>query len=126
MLADSIVFLGILCGGIKAHFTHDSTWTMGYILSFSVPLVVLPLLVWFVFVPRVLEYSDAQIRIVTIFRDTVQSWGHVKSYGSSTGIFTLRFKHEFQGYQIWSRAYPKADWNRFIDFLETRLPERES
>ena len=98
----------------------------GYICSFSVPLVVVPLLTWFIWVPRVLEYSETHIRIATVFRDTLHPWKHVKSYGDSGIVFALRFKGEFQGYQIMPKAYSDSDWDRFTDYLETRFPDRES
>ncbi len=124
---DSFLLIAIVLGYFQQGYMNGKWWTTDYICSFSVPLVLLPLLVWFIWVPRVLEYSETHIRIVTIFRNTLQPWKHLKSYGDGPGIvFVLRFKGEFQGYQIMSKAYSDSDWNRFTDYLETCFPNRES
>jgi hypothetical protein len=123
---DSFLLIAIVFGYFQQGYIDGKWWTMGYICSFSIPLVVVPLLVWFIWVPRVLEYSETHIRIVTIFRQTLQPWKRLKSYGAGSGIvFVLRFKGELQGYQIMSKAYSDSDWDRFTDYLETCFPNRE-
>jgi len=122
---DSFILIVIVFGYFQQGYMDGKWWTMGYICSFSILLVVAPLLVWLIWVPRVLEYSESHIRVVTIWRESLEPWNQVKSYGYGTGIFTLRFKHKFQGYQIWSEAYSDSDWGRFTDYLETCLPDRE-
>jgi hypothetical protein len=123
---DFFLLIAIVVGYFQQGYMDGIWWTTGYICSFSVALVVTPLLVWLIWVPRVLEYSQNHIRVVTILRESLQPWNHVKSYGYGTGIFTLRFKHEFQGYQIWSKAYSNSDWSQFTDYLENRLPDCET
>ena len=119
---DSWILMVIVLGYLRALYIHDPTWTTGYICSFSVLLVLAPSLVWLMFVPRIVEYSDAQVRIATLFRDKIYPWKRLESYGSGS-IFSLRFKHEFQGYQIWSKAYSKEDWSRFTHRLNAEIPD---
>jgi hypothetical protein len=123
---DRFILIGIVLGYFSEGYLRGHWWTTGYLCSFSVALVVVPLLSWLIWVPRVLEYSEAEIRIATFFRDTRQPWKRLKSYGPSGAVFAFRFKGEFQGYQIMSQAYSKADWNRFTEYLDTRVPGRES
>jgi hypothetical protein len=96
------------------------------ICSFSIPIVLAPILVWLMFVPRLLEYSDEEINLRTLLRKGSYRWRMLDAYGPGRGVFMLQFTGDSGAYQIMSSAYSNEEWSTFRNFLETRFPDQRT
>jgi len=101
-------------------------WSLGYIESLSIPVAIMPVAVWFMFVPGWFEYSEDEISLRTLLRQGTYSWDMLDAYGPGRGVFMIQFKGDSGAYQIFSGAYSRAEWQAFSSFLETRFPDRKT
>jgi hypothetical protein len=120
----------ILAVCVLAFFSLDYPHGRGSHVSaavfFPIPIVLFPVAIWFGFVPRVLEYSEAQITLSTLVGTCTYPWGQLFCYGWGRGVFKIQFSDGRQPYRIYSGAYAKAEWARFVEQMKTRFPEREA
>jgi hypothetical protein len=100
-------------------------WSLGYIESMSIPVVIMPVAVWFMFVPSWFQYSEEEISLRTILRQGTYAWDMLDAYGPGPNVFMLQFKGDSGAYQIFSGAYPRKEWQAFKKYLEIRFPERK-
>ena len=79
-------------------------------------------IVWFMFVPVLLEFDRVELTIRYLFgrRHTVP-WYELELYGDAGGLFTLQFQG--QSFQIFSQAFAPRDWHQLAGLLSTRFPD---
>lgn len=94
--------------------------------SFVLPIVLAPTFVWYMFVPRLLEYSDEEIHLRTLLRQGSYRWEMLDAYGPGRGVFMLQFGGDSGAYQIMSGAYSYKEWLAFKTFLQSRFPDRKT
>jgi hypothetical protein len=69
-------------------YRENRWWTSDYMLSWLVPLVLVPVLIWFAFVPSRLEFSDTGLTIKFFFRSLhTLDWSNLHSYGPGENVF---------------------------------------
>jgi hypothetical protein len=106
-----------------SYMPHRYWWTL---MIISLPFGPIPLILWFVSVPAVLEFSDTRLTIRWRFRRQMSlSWDNLKSYDVSFNSLNLQFVGKKWPFQIFSPAYPKAAFRQFPDFLQNRFPEKK-
>jgi hypothetical protein len=96
------------------------------ICSFSIPIILAPIFIWSMLVPRLLEYSDEEVNLRTFLRTGSYRWRMLDAYGSARGLFMLQFTGDSGAYLIISFAYSNEEWSTFKHFLETRFPDRKA
>jgi hypothetical protein len=106
---------------------HDSKWwTIGYISSLAIPFVIFPVVVWFMFVPKRMAYSDEEIVIQRWFTPGCKlPWSTLDYYGTGENVFVLQFAGR-QSFQIFASAFPRGEWRVFSAFLKKRYPEKRA
>ena len=114
--------IGYLWQGIH----EGKWWTLGYIASLAVPVVLMPVAVWFMFVPSFFEYSEEEISLRMLFREGTYAWDMLDAYGPGRGVFMIQFKGDTGAYQILAGAYSRREWQAFRTLLETRFPDQRS
>jgi hypothetical protein len=126
--------VAVRVGGVVALFIVLTQWQSFHqghwpdprtVCSFSIPIILAPILVWFLFVPRLLEYSKEEINLRLFLGEGSYSWKSLEAYGPGRGVFMLQFTGHFGAYQILSSAYPSAEWSSFQNFLETQFPDKK-
>lgn len=101
-------------------------WDSSYILSLAIPLTIIPLAIWAMFVPRHLEYSDTHLVIRTLLEGHhTLSWSELKHYGTGRNVFMIQFD-SVPTFQIFPQAYPRAERRKFVAFLEATFPEKQA
>jgi hypothetical protein len=123
------VGLVIMLVSLVPFFSQGHIWEQwsGWdsILPLAAPTIIAPILVWFMFVPRSLEFSETEIAIITLLGKHSYPWTELYCYGSGRGVYKIQFSGDFQPYQIFSGAYPSEEWSKLIEFMKTSFPERE-
>jgi len=134
-LKPSFLRVALKVGGFIAAFSilgylvkgwQGQPWSLGYLESLSIPMVVMVVVVWFAFVPRRFAYSEHEITLSPPVGTYTYDWSDLNCYGTGRGVYKLKFQQDRQPYQIYQGAYSGKDWSAFIDFLNTRFPERKS
>lgn len=101
-------------------------WTRGYMLSLVVPVVLGPVAVWLMFVPRRLEFTETDFTIQFYLRRLhTLPWDELKYYGRGNNVFMLQFVGQ-EAFQIFSSAFPKGQWRLLTNFLSNRYPDRKA
>jgi hypothetical protein len=105
-------------------FGQGKWWTLDYIYSLGIPVVLSPVIVWFMFVPRRIEYSDTQITISTLLGTQTYAWSDLYCYGTGRGVYKIQFTGDSQPYQIFAGAYSDQEWSQLVALMNTRFPDR--
>jgi len=124
------VSLWLLITAVFGYFSQglsdDHWWTQGYILSLSIPFVLMILATWVMFVPRCLEYDERTLIIHFWLRGRQsRSWEELRYYGGAFNVFLIQFG-SMQAFQIFSGAYPRTEWQSFSGFLRARFPDKKA
>jgi hypothetical protein len=122
-----IGLLAITVAGYLWDGYHDKNWWgAGYIESLSIPFVIAPVLVWFIFVPRRLEYSDSEFVIDRRFTSICSlPWSQLCYYGKGNNVFMIQFEGR-QAFQFFAGAFSKSEWAAFLAFLSDRFPDKKA
>jgi hypothetical protein len=81
--------------------------------------------VWFMFVPKLVEFSESEITIATLLGEYSYHWDDLYSYGWGRGVFMIQFSGDRQAYQIFSGAYADQEWSKLTEFLDANYPDRK-
>jgi hypothetical protein len=101
-------------------------WTRDYILTLLVPFAIVPVVVWFMFVPRRLEFNDSEFTIQYPFRPLhILEWADLKYYGPGPNVFMIEFI-DVGTFQIFPRAFRRSEWRLLKNFLSTTFPDRKA
>jgi len=101
-------------------------WTFDYILSLGIPFSIAPIAVWFMFVPKKLEYSETEFSIGRRFTGSCNlRWSELKYYGDGNNVFMIQFRDR-PAYQIFAAAYSRDQWKQLVQFLSDRFPEKKA
>lgn len=94
-------------------------------LSLAIPTILIPSILWVVFVPLKMEVSDDQLHIKFAFRcDQKAGWSELESWGNGEGVFRLQFANGTT-FQIALFAFPRDQRRHLIDSLKSnRRAER--
>jgi hypothetical protein len=116
-----------VCGYLWQGLFENFWWSPGYILSLAIPTILVPCILWVMFVPRQMDVSDDRLRIRSILRgDQEIGWKELKAWGNGgEGIFMLQFRDR-STFQIALFAFPREQRRQFIDFLNNRFPQRKA
>jgi len=106
-------------------YRENKWWTQDYILTMVIPFAVVPVVVWFMFVPSLFEFSDSEITIKFPFRRVhILPWSDLQHYGAGPNVFMIQFAGAGT-FQMFAQAFPGAEWRTLTNFLSTRFPERK-
>jgi hypothetical protein len=107
-------------------YHENRWWTHGYMLSLLIPFGIAPLLVWFMFVPSRLEFSDRGFTIRFPFRPLhTLDWSDLQHYGSGPNVFMIQFAG-VGTFQIFPQAFRRSEWRILKNFLSTAFPDRKA
>jgi len=86
----------------------------------------MPTFVCLAFVPRRIEWSEAEFKIQTRFRQArTFPWERLCAYGNGRGVFLLEF-NDCQTFQIYAGAFQNKQWQEFQTFLERNHPDKKN
>ncbi len=95
-------------------------------LSLLIPSVIILAVVWFMFVPSQLEFSDGQFTIKFPFRQVhTLSWSDLKYYGAGRNVFMIQFAG-IGTFQIFPQAFPPNEWLMLKNFLSSAFPDKKA
>ena len=122
------VLAGVLAAIVIAYlwqgYRDGHWWLPDYILSLSIPAMIIPGLVWLAFVPSELAVSDKFLHIRFTFRQRHRiNWSELRLWGNGgQSTFLLRVAGR-RTFQIALFAFPRSQRRQFLNFLENRLPQ---
>jgi len=130
------LFLRTVLGGLVAvtlftylwqGFQEDHWWSLDYVLTLAIPIILIPWVVWLAFVPKTFELLDEALHIRFAFRrDQKIDWNELKFWGNGgEATFLLQFQNR-RTFQIALVAFPRDQRRQLIDFLKRRFPQREA
>ena len=121
--------LGVTALAYFADLKAGKAWPEEYILSLTIPFTVMPIFVWYAFVPRRIRYNEEELEftsrlsgVSTLPFSALRTWG----FGRQT-IF-LRFVGPGTNrrmIQIAPAFYPKDEIECLLSFLRANFPERK-
>ncbi|HVF71725.1 MAG TPA: hypothetical protein VM940_08955 [Chthoniobacterales bacterium] len=107
-------------------YRENHWWTHRYMLSLLIPFGIAPLMVWFMFVPARLEFSDKDFTIRFPFRPLhTLDWSDLQHYGSGPNVFMIQFAG-VGTFQIFPQAFRRSEWRMLKSFLSTTFPDRKA
>ena len=107
-------------------YRENHWWTHGYMLSLLIPFGIAPLIVWFMFVPSRLEFSDSEFIIQFPFRRRhTLNWSDLQYYDSGENVFMIQFT-SVGTFQIFPQAFRRSEWRMLKNFLVTTFPDRKA
>ena len=112
-------------GAVIQRWQTGYWWEAGYDASLAIPVTLFPLAVYFMFVPRRIEWSSSEFFIRTWGRTETFPWERLFAYGSGRGVFMLQFSGSAT-FQIYSGAFEPAQWRELRQFLVTTFPTKQS
>ena len=126
------VFLSTVAVAVASGFLQrwqtGQWWSFGYCLSLLIPLTIFPLVVCVAFVPRRIEWSEAEFFIQTRARTGRFAWEQLHAYSSSDrgfGVYLLQFTGAAT-FQIYLGAFEPAQWGALREFLVTTYPSKRA
>ena len=120
------VALVFLAEYVRSGYFDHKWWSADYIWSCAIPVSLAPVIIWFMFVPRRLEYSESEFSITNrMARDFNAPWSRLQYYGPGNNVFMIQFEGR-QAFQIFAFAFPKEEWNEFALFLTDRFPNKKA
>lgn len=128
--ASGVVVAGCLAVTFGAYlfqgYGEGNWWSSNYAATLSIPTILMPIFVWFAFVPNRLEVTDRTIFIGFRFRvGHTLYWEDLNSWELGEGVFMMRFANH-KTFPIFSGAYSSDQWSWFRNFLVLRFPERRA
>jgi hypothetical protein len=101
-------------------------WNPDYFVSFAIPLVVGPIAVCLMFVPRRIRWSATEFQIQPKF-GSVQTlpWTLLYAYGPAYNVFLLQFTG-VNTFQIFAGAFRRDEWRAFRSFLKTNHADKKA
>lgn len=117
-----------LCGAVMLAFAaalQGKEWNQSYWLALIAIVFLFPLLVWVMFVPHAIEWSDTHCVVRTRFHGPLAfAWEQLVGFGNGRGCFLLQFQGARQ-FAIHSGAFDRARWKEFTAFLRHAYPKKE-
>lgn len=115
-----------MLGAIDDRYTHGVWWSIGYVESLGIPLLLMPTVVCIGFVPRWIEYSETEFYLERrIGGGFALRWDDLYPYGNGRGVFLLRFE-DVDAIQIYAGAFKRREWKAFLAFLNENYPDRKA
>ena len=97
-----------------------------YVLSFVVAIIAIPLILKYVFVSGVIEFSDDEFKIISRSQgEQSYAWKDLKYYGEGRGDYMIQFGDD-AALQIYSGSYSAEDWSKLIVFFTSHYPDRKA
>src|SRR5271154_7597823 len=59
--------IGMVLTYLEQGYFQNKWWSLGYVESLSIPLTLIPIFLWFAFVPRLLRFDDRELEIKFLF-----------------------------------------------------------
>lgn len=107
-------------------YHENHWWTQDYMLSMLIPFGIAPLIVWFMFVPSRLEFSDSEFTIQFPLRPLHKlAWSDLKYYGSGNNVFMIQFA-DVGTFQIFPQAFRRSEWRMLKNFLTATFSDRKA
>jgi hypothetical protein len=107
-------------------YRENHWWTRDYMLSLLIPFSIAPLVVWFMFVPSRLEFSDSEFTIQFPFRPLhTLNWSDLQYYGFGENVLMIQFAG-VGTFQIFPQAFRRGEWRMLKNFLATTFPDKKA
>jgi hypothetical protein len=129
----SLMAMFLLVSGFTYFFQGEHQhrwWSTTYIISLSIPMAIIPAVVWFGFVPRRIRYNRDVLEFTSRFFG-VQSLplSKLRHWGFGRNVLMLEFEKTAlsrRTLQIALSFYPQAVQAEFLEFLSSNFPERKT
>ncbi len=124
-----MTFIAIILCYLAQGLTHGNWWTAKKICSFAILIIIVPGIVWFLFVPRLLEFSETEITITTLWRKHTYPWQELLAYNGHRGngfwaLYQIFFDSDDTPHNIFLGAYSEEDVLKLNNFIITRFPKQ--
>jgi hypothetical protein len=107
-------------------YYEGNWWSAGYVYTMLPVIAALPVITWFAFVPKTLEFSEELFTVQFHFRPRHRiPWGELKYWGWGENVFLLEFEGH-RTFQIALWAFPSNQRRPLIDFLSAHYPKRKA
>jgi hypothetical protein len=116
--------IALAAAGVRVRTGH--WWNAPYFESLAIPLFVFPIIVCFAFVPRRVDWSNAEFQIRPVFgTPRVFPWSHLVAFGHGRGVLLIQFSGR-GAFQIYPGAFDRAAWRKFTGFLTKTFPDKRT
>ena len=106
-------------------YDNGQWWSADYFASLVIPLLLMPICVCLMFVPRRIRWSATEFEIQLRFgRIQTLPWTQLYAYGSGYNVFLLQFTG-VSTFQIFAGAFRRDEWLAFRSFLTTNHPGKK-
>lgn len=108
------------------HYQSGKWWGLDYLGSLLIPLTIFPVIVFVMFTPRRIEWSETEFRIQPRFgvKKSIL-WAQLYAYGNGNNVFMLQFEG-LSTFQIFGGAFEPGQWKAFRIFLKNKYPDRKA
>lgn len=94
------------------------------LICIAIPPAAVGSLIWFLFVPRRLEFSNTDITIKPALESLrTLGWDELEFFGPGRGLFILRFSG-CSPFQISTLGFRRSEWRLLKRFLYDNFPDR--
>lgn len=123
-VAVSLLFVSAIAYFLDRY--QETNWPREYMLTLLIPFAIAPTLVWFMFVPKRLEFSETQFTIQFPFRPLhTLDWSDLEYYGAGENVFMIQFA-SIGTFQIFGQAFRRNDWRLLRNFLRSTFPDKRA
>ncbi len=125
------VWGGMLLVTVAGYFwqgmVENLWWSFDYVISMLIPFTVMPLFLWFMFVPKEIVISDRFVVITFSLRSARRfEWNGLRYWGDNVHLmFVLQFTNS-RTQQLALFAFPKDQQQQFKKFVKGRFPKRKA
>ena len=107
-------------------FVEHKWWSLQYCLTLLIPIVVMTVAVWFMFVPKYLRFDNNHIQFQFFLRPAYGLlWSDLYRWGNIRNVLILQFTGG-KSVQIAPSAYTPKDWSALTDLLRQNFPDRKA
>jgi hypothetical protein len=119
-------FVFTVLGYFTQGYSERVWWSSSYFISLTILSCIMSVALWFMVVPKRLEFSETYLAIKPPLRGNFSlPWKELRYWGyRQHKVMRIEFNN-IQAFQIFRDAFPKEQWAQLIEFLSTRFPERK-
>ncbi len=107
-------------------FLKGHWWSGDYWVSLTLPLVLFPVVVCLMFVPRSIRWSAEEFEIERRFRSVKRlRWSQLHAFGELGDLWLLQFSGAGT-FQIMGGAFRREEWQEMVAYLKASHPEKKA
>ncbi|XHR29088.1 MAG: hypothetical protein ACFUZC_00700 [Chthoniobacteraceae bacterium] len=120
------IMLACAVGAVWERYRLGYWWSVDYMASLLILLLVFPVIVCVMFVPRRFDWCETELKIqLFLRREKVVPWNRLYAYGTGNNVFLLQFEG-LSTFQIYAGAFKSAEWKEFRAYLTATYPRKKA